>query len=176
MHRFCRGIGRASIFGLGACLLLCSAFPSRASAYPLLFSFSGGVNGSFGVDSNPTPNYLDATSFGAPVSGATGDFSGAGGVEFYLPSGGGGLATYAGPNNSIFIGLGGPQLFTGSLTLPVFAPGTFVLHDSGGVTSTSLTVTGPGAPAPDLGTGFLAGALALAALVFTRRFGRSTTI
>jgi hypothetical protein len=162
---------RARILAAFASLLVTCAFPNPASAYPLLFSFTGGVNGSFQMDSHPTPTALYPSAFDTRfiTSSATGDFAGAGGGEFYLPSGGGGLATYAGPTNNTFIGLDGPQLFAGSLTAPVFAPGSFLLHESGGVTPTSLTVTGPGAPAPELGTGLLAGTLALLAMALTRR-------
>jgi hypothetical protein len=178
MRRFFPGVGRARILAVCAALLFTCASPNPASAYPLLFSFTGGINGTFQIDSNPTPTALYVSAFDARfiTGSAAGDFAGAGGGEFYLPSGGGGLATYAGPSNNTFIGLDGPQLFAGALTAPVFAPGTFVLHDSGGVTPTRLTITGPGAPAPELGAGFLEGALALLVLAITRRSGRTAAI
>ena len=166
LHQVRHGVGRASFIGA---ILAAALLAQPVSAMPLLFTFAGGENGSFQVDSNPTPNYLDASSFGTPVTGAAGDFAGAGGVEFYLPSGGGGLATYVGPGNSVFIGLDGPQLFTGTLTNPVFAPGKFALTSSGGVVATSLVITGPGAPVPELGSGWLATVGVIAALAAARR-------
>ena len=154
---------------LTAALLVVTAVP--AAAAPLLFNFTGGETGIFRADSTPIPNYIDANSFGTPITDTTGVFAGAGGAEFYLGSGGGGggLALYAGPGSSVFIGLEGPQLFSGSLSSPTFAPGYFHLRDASSGAATNLNVIAPGAPAPQLGTGLLAGAASLAALALTRR-------
>lgn len=148
--------------------LAAAALAQPARALPLLFTFSGSRNGGFQIGSNPMPGFIDATSFSAAVTGATGDFSGAGGVEFYLPSGGGGLASYVGPGNSNLVGLAGPQLFTGTLASPVFAPGFFKLEDPSTHAATSLTISGPGAPAPELASGWLAATLGILALAIAR--------
>ena len=161
-----------------------------AFATPLTFTFSGAFNGSFQLDSNPvvilsSPGdyfYTDYTSgtgdFGSPRSlpgniafatttyGNNNGFSGFT-AEFYTTTGGG---TYD---------IRGPQLFGGSTEAPVFSSGTFSASNYYTGQPGTLTISGgggsrgPGAPAPEIGAGWLAGLATLAAFALTRlRFGR----
>lgn len=145
------------------------AVASPALATPLLFTVSGFYNGSFLLDSNPTPTSTGPDNFVANISGQTGDFVGEVDVAFYNKSGGGGIAS--GPNDTVE--LFGPQLYSGTFSNPSFRAGAFVNLVDFNLNLSDLTISvaggGPGAPAPELATGLLSGLLALGALAFSRR-------
>jgi len=146
------------------------ALATPAAAVPLLFSFTGDLNGSFIVDSNPVPVATSSTSTIVHMSNAAGDFLGESTNEFFLASDGGGFLT--GPLGKIETF--DPQFFSGTLANPVFAPGKFVVTDFTNTLFSDVSVSSaPGAPAPELSTGLLAGLTAFAALVATRRRRRA---
>lgn len=116
----------AAVFATGA-----------AQASTLLFSYSesGGLDFSFEQSSNPTPiSYTSGMVTEAPVS----DW--AGNIGPYSS-----IAWWSAMDNGMFIAgpysVVGPQVYSGSESAPVFAPGIFAgtNHDSG--LSGTLTVT-----------------------------------
>jgi hypothetical protein len=131
------------------CLSLLAATGARASE--LLFSFTGASNASFEIPAAPTPAGFE-TFYGAQASFYLVDQPiTVGGspvvapyLEFFNAAGFGGLDAATGKNASglVYLDLFGPQIYTGSLTSPVFAPGQFNLAGSlDGPADTLLTIT-----------------------------------
>lgn len=147
------------------------ALATPASAAPLLFTFTGFFNGSFRLDSNPVPTFVDVDHFSVGIAAQTGDFAKESEVSFYTSANSAGGGLISGPGN--FVDVYGPELYSGTFANPVFSPGAFVLSDLSGSRTIDLAIAAPGAPLPDLGGGLVAGVIALVALATTRlRLGR----
>lgn len=155
--------------------LATTSLATPACAAPLLFSFSGAINGSFTVDSHPNAvadNSL-VRYFQTHVGNATGDFAPLNSFNGWGTDGAGqfrnaqfNTAYWNGGLDTPFDLLHGDLLFSGPTDTPEFLPGKYHLSGSGPV---DLVISAaPGAPAPALATGWLAAAAAAAALAFTR--------
>jgi len=147
------------------------AMPVQAA--PLLFSFSGNVSGSFAIDSDPVPYFVNGVSFRTNFSDGTGFFSGSSGpgtgeLDGLDPSWFGGMSLALYPSGGGFLTGNGPQFWSGPLSAPHFVAGSYAMTDQVG-NAYSLTISNPGAPAPELAGGLLAGLAAAFALVATRR-------
>jgi len=157
------------------------AFAAPASATPLKFTFTGASVGSFNLDSNPTPANVYSASTMVSISNATGRFAGFDVATFFAASDAGGFFATDFLTLSTYADFYGQQLYSGSLAHPVFAVGIYDLGTRSAFRDIVLTVTdatgavfgpsraAPGAPAPEVGAGWLAALAAAAALVLTRR-------
>lgn len=153
------------IAGLAA--LIAFSMTSPVIAAPLLYTFSGGRNGTFQLDSNPVPITGAANLFTQlGVSNGTGDFSGASSALFLHSGNADTLQVFA--NTSVLFQ--GPQLYSGPENAPTMLTGKFGLTVccTSDVTLNVTTVASPGAPAPELATGWLAALATATALALTR--------
>jgi hypothetical protein len=118
-----------AVLALGA--MVC-AVPAEAA--PLLFNFSGPSGTAvFTLDSNPTPDYVNSISFlpGSDQFGfdnVAGVFGGKPGVASTINFGEGidAALNIVAPGLG-FTQFGGPALFTGTASAPMFTPGTYTL-------------------------------------------------
>ena len=150
---------------------------SPASAFPLLFSFTGQsltgpVTASFQLDSNPTPDRInDQSVFGIGqifFNNVSGVFNGSAEIAPTI-SFGTGLASQfqISGSSSGFAQFGGQTVFSGSLSNPVFTPGTFNFT---GFSSGTLTVSEVTAAVPEPATwAMMIGGFALAGATMRRR-------
>ena len=179
-----RPLGRTFACAVAGLALSLSA---PALATPLTFTFTGAFNGSFMLDSNPVVATSTPIASGVLYTGGTGDFAttrteNAGGgpynIAFFTDS-------FLPPVNSNFYSTRGvdygtgPQLFSGTTAAPVFSTGSYAFGEYFSGQPGTLTISGgggsrgPGAPAPEIGAGWLAGLATLAAFALTRmRLGR----
>lgn len=150
---------------------------SPAAAFPLLFSFTGQsitgpVTASFQLDSNPTPDRInDQSAFGIGqifFNGVSGVFNGSAETASTI-SFGTGLASQfqISGSSSGFAQFGGQTVFSGSLSNPVFMPGTFNFT---GFSSGTLTVSEVAAAVPEPATwAMMIGGFALVGSTMRRR-------
>jgi hypothetical protein len=128
---------------IAACLLALGAWAIPAHADVLEFSFTSSSTtdtASWEQSSNPSPIMIDnnftliSVQNGTEFSGVPGSFAD---VAFFVTAGDGGFTTPA-------IAVLGPQVFTGSTSMPMFSAGTFDMTlPSGVLTVTDLSVPGP---------------------------------
>ncbi|MCW6512965.1 hypothetical protein [Lichenifustis flavocetrariae] len=119
---------RRSTYLAGIAVLVCMGF-SPAQAALLNFDLTGSRNASFQLDSNPTPDVFSSSFIGnqiqfANVSGTFGGTAGTANISFgtFL------ISTLNISNASLgFTQFAGPDIFTGTAAMPVFAPNTFNL-------------------------------------------------
>jgi hypothetical protein len=134
-------IGRALLV-----LAFAALFPlsSAANAAVYLFTLTGPNTASFSLNSSPIPNSTGVGSF--TLLNVAGTFNGSattfGSISFFDVPHDGGFGAGAS------LDLGGPQLFTGTLTNPTFTLGTFSLTDGGFVPNYTLTITNAAVPEP----------------------------
>ena len=142
-----------------AALILSAAFsiPAEAHADPVyLFSASGSNSFSFSLPASPSNAIVDSdpSHFGFYLNDVPVDFNGAVTnltIEFYETMSSGGFDLFDNGTTNYFaaISLTGPQLFSGSLSSPTFALGTFALSNILDKGSTyDLTVSQSTAPPP----------------------------
>jgi hypothetical protein len=125
-------------------LMLSAGSVARASA--LLFTLSGIENGSFTLNSNPTPDDFVTGVYTKFINlsfnnGVTTDTNYQ--IIFFPPANGGAFADVYNP-----FGYFGDQIYTGTEAAPVFAPGFFLLNQ-GGPTVETLTITAVASPVPE---------------------------
>lgn len=117
---------KSHFLSLVAASLACLGLATPAHADTVNYTFTGfGTTATFSLPSNPSPSLVATNYF--QINNVPITISGMGGIttnlDFFTTAGGGGL----GSGTNI---LGGPQLFSGSLTSPTLLTGSFPLSGS----------------------------------------------
>lgn len=111
-----------------------------ATAETLYFNYveQGGINFSYEQDSAPTPdNYSTNNTTEVPITFVSGDIGPYNDMGYHN-----GTYTIGGLYTpDTLVTAAGPQLYSGSETNPIFAPGSFALYDITDSESGKLTVT-----------------------------------
>ncbi len=136
--------------------LICAAaaaltFSAPANAALLNFNLTGDYTASWTLDSNPTPDWEDGSSF--VFVNLPGNFPGSDDnrvtIVFVASNSGGGLLI----DVPISFYVTGPQLFSGTTARPTFHTGTFLLADfSDGPEDNTLVISEANAAIPEPAT------------------------
>ena len=162
---------------LGALALgiIVSAPSAKASTYT--FTLTGADNFTFQLPSNPTP---DGFVSGDHFFIANPPDLGTNYITFYALGAGGGMSAGDGQvdlGSSTIFDLGGPQLYTGDESSPVFVLGTYTLTGTGNESTENVdTLTISATPLPAALPLFASGAAGLGLLGWKRRRKKATTI
>ena len=156
----------------GAAVFLAGAVPAQAS--PLLFQLSGSKNATFQIDSNRTPDTSSSSAFGSQIQyqNVAGTFSGLAGVASSIGFGTGPIFAQLNINGTSlgFAQFGGPDLFTGTATSPMFVLGTFALTSIvSGSSSLTISAVPNTVPEPSALSLLLGGIAALGMVGFAAR-------
>ncbi len=136
--------------------IFAASVPSaRASTYT--FALSGDYTATWQAPSNPTPATDDGTiPFGFAIDNVAGTYAGTAGsardIRFFTTTDSGGFAIFQTVVTKVASGTG-PQLFSGTITNPMFIPGIYTLNDQAIETGTfALVITDPATGVPEPGT------------------------
>lgn len=154
---------------------------TTASAATLLFSIAGSRPASFTLDSNPRVsqdgNLFTVAPTSANIQGTT--YNNAT-IQFYQAQGTAGVDLLINVGKvGTNLGYSGPQLFSGSLSNPVFAPGVYLVYERSNLSGPSiLTISNDVASAVPEPATWLTMALGMGAIGFglRRRQKVSTTV
>lgn len=125
-------------------MLAASLSTSAADAAILRFTLAGDYSATWDLNSASSPSFYQSGA-GSAFWNATGSFAGAlqpeADLTFYNAAVGGGLNIYDLHGDVNLLAADGPQLYTGPESAPVFRLGTFMLTQSRGTGTYTLTVT-----------------------------------
>jgi hypothetical protein len=138
---------------------------ATAHAGTLLFSYSdtGGVSFTYEQSSTPTPtNYSANFADSVPIQDFQGNIGPYSSMSYFTTAASGGFVTPDGLVNG-----GGPQIFAGTVSNPVFAPGTFAIDEVLAQQTGTLTISA--VPEPASWAMMLAGLGGLGGMMRSRR-------
>lgn len=150
---------------IAAAAVAAITFGATAQAGTLLFSYSdtAGVSFTYEQSSTPTPaTYSAGFANSVPVFDFKGSIGPYSDINYFTAFASGGFSTPDG-----LVDGGGPQIFSGTVSNPVFAPGTFAIDEVFVQQTGTLTITA--VPEPASWALMLVGLGSLGATLRTRR-------